>query len=354
MPDKLAPWWSPARFAERRERLMARARMTAAVRRYFEGRGFVEVETPALQVSPGLEPHLRAFATALHEPFGGEQRLYLHTSPEFAMKKLLAAGVPRLYQLAHAFRDYERSALHHPEFTMLEWYRADSGTEAIIADCMGVVREAADAAGGRLTRGPAACDPSGEWERLSVAEAFARHAGIDLPATIADPDHLDPDPAKLESEARRIGIAPGERDRFEDLFFRILLDRIEPKLGSPRPTVLYDYPLCLGALARQSPRDPRVAERFEVYVCGVELANGCAELTDAAEQRRRFHHHQALKERLYGERYPIDEDFLGALEQGLPDCAGIALGFDRLVMLATGATEVGDVLWAPVAGDSKP
>ncbi len=344
-------WWDPARMADRLPRLMARARMAAALRRYFDERDFIEVETPALQTSPGIEPHLRAFATELSEPFGDTHSLFLHTSPEFAMKKLLAAGLPRIYQLAHAYRNGERSDRHHPEFTMLEWYRTGQGTEALIEDCIGVVRAAARAAGeGLLRRGEANCDPFAAWERLSVAEAFARDTGIDLLRMIGDPESRDPDPAAIKDEARRIGVAVADNDRFEDVFFRILLARIEPKLGAGRPSVLADYPLCLSTMAKPSPRDPRLADRFEIYVCGIELANGCAELTDAAEQRRRLDHDAALKERLYGARYPIDEDFLAALERGLPECAGVALGFDRLAMLATGAEKITDVLWAPVAG----
>lgn len=348
----MAVWWEPERFAEKRLRLETRARIARAVRSYFDSQAFVEVETPALQVSPGMEPHLKAFATALHEPFGGPQdgqsTLYLHTSPEFAMKKLIAAGMPRLFQLAHAFRDGERSDLHHPEFTMLEWYRTGHGTEAIVEDCAGVVREAAKAAEVKLfQRNDASCDPFAEWERLSVADAFMRDAGIDLLAVLEQGD--DPDPALIKTRARRIGIKCDDRDRFEDVFFRILLARIEPNLGKDRPTVLYDYPLCLSALAKANARDPRLADRFEIYVCGVELANGCVELTDAAEHRRRFARDAAIKQRLYGVQYPADEDFLAALDRGLPDCAGVALGFDRLVMLATGARSIEDVLWAPVA-----
>ena len=350
MPKPDRPWWDPSRFADRAPLLAARGRMTAAVRRFFEGRGFVAVETPALQISPGMEPHLRAFATTLHEPFGGERPLYLHTSPEYAMKKLLAAGLPRIFQLARAYRDGERSALHHPEFTLCEWYRAGAGTADVIADCTGLVRAAATAAGaGLLKRAGCACDPFADWERLSVAEAFARDAGIDLLAAIPGEAPRDPDPAALKSQAKRIGVSAADSDRFEDVFFRILLAKIEPRLGRDRPTVLYDYPSCVSALAAPSPRDPRLAERFEVYVCGVELANGAAELTDAAEHRRRFAHDAALKERLYGARTPADEDFLAALKAGLPECAGVALGFDRLAMLATGAGKIEDVLWAPVA-----
>jgi lysyl-tRNA synthetase class 2 len=343
-------WWEREHFAAKAGRLMARARIAVAARNYFMEREFVEVETPALQVSPGMEPHLRAIEADLHDPFGGAQTLYLHTSPEYAMKKLLAAGMPRIFQLAHAFRDGERSELHHPEFTMLEWYRVSGGLEDLIADCTALARAAAEAAGGReLRRGKEACDPFAEWERLSVAEAFARDAGIDLLATITDPQARDPDPAPIKSEARRIGVAAQEGDRFEDVFFRILLAKIEPKLGRGRPTVLHGYPLCVSALAKPNPRDPRLAERFEVYASGVELANGCVELTDAAEHHRRFAHDAAVKQQLYGRRYPVDADFMAALKAGLPDCAGVALGFDRLVMLATGADKIEDVLWAPVA-----
>jgi len=343
------PWWRPEPFAARLPRLRARAAMVDATRHFFREAGFDEVETPALQVSPGLEPHLRAFATELEEPFGGSRRLYLHTSPEFAMKKLLVAGVPRLFQLARVFRNGERAPTHHPEFTMLEWYRAGAGWRAIAEDCIALLRACLDAVPPALRdpagfrRGGLTADPSGAWEMLSVAEAFARHAGIDVLATVGDP-------AALGAAAAAIGIAPRAGEAWDDLFFRIFLDRVEPRLGIGVPTVLHAYPASMAALARLDPDDPRVAERFEVYVCGLELANAFGELTDAAEQRRRFEADMDLKQRLYGERYPIDEDFLAALDHGMPEAAGIALGFDRLVMLATGAERIEDVLWVPVAG----
>jgi len=355
-PAAQSPWWDPDRFAARLPYLKARARIAEALRAWFAARGFVEVETPALQVSPGLEPHLVAFATALKEPFqdGPGRRLYLHTSPEFTMKKLLVAGLPRLYQLAHAFRNAERSPTHHPEFAMLEWYRADSGWRDAAADCEGLVRAALaaspdDLRSGRhaLVRGAASCDPNLPWQYLSVADAFDRFAGIDLLATA--PDAARPDVEALARAAQRIGLTTGERDSWDDVFFRIFLDRIEPNLGVGVPTVLHDWPVSMAALARRKPNDPRVAERFEVFVCGLELANGFGELTDAAEQRRRFAADVAKKQALYGERYPVDEDFLAALERGMPESAGVALGFDRLVMLATGAPTIDDILWAPVA-----
>ena len=343
------PWWRPDRFAERRARLMARGRVLAALRDFFTESGFAEVDTPALQVSPGLEPHLRAFGVVPHVPFEGKaQPRFLHTSPEFAMKKLLAAGLPRIWQLAHVFRDGERSATHHPEFSMLEWYRAAAGYEMLMADCEALLRRAQRAAGTAvLTWQGATADANQPFERLSVADAFKRHCGIDLLATAPDPGR--PDAARLAAAAESVGIAPHPGDDWEALFFRIFLDRIEPHLGISAPTLLYDYPVSLAALSRPKPGDPRLCERFELYVCGLELANAFGELTDAQEQRRRFLTDQAKKQTLYGETYPIDEDFLAALEHGLPDCAGIALGFDRLVMLLTGAAHIEEVLWAPVA-----
>ena len=341
-------WWRPDRFARRRGRLDKRGRILAAVRGFFAARGYVEVDTPALQVSPGLEPHLRAFQTRLHDPRDSRTaERYLHTSPEFAMKKLLVAGMPRIWQLAHVFRDGERSATHHPEFTMLEWYRVGATYFDVMDECEALVRDCQQAVGADelAWRGQTA-DARRPWRRLTVADAFVEHCGIDLLATA--PDLLAPDIGPLAAAAHHLGIAPHPGDDWEALFFRIFLERIEPVLGLGAPAILYDYPLSMAALSRRSPRDPRVAERFEVYVCGLELANAFGELTDAAEQRRRFLADQAKKQALYGETYPIDEDFLAALDHGLPPCAGIALGFDRLVMLATAAEDIEDVMWAPV------
>jgi lysyl-tRNA synthetase class 2 len=343
------PWWRPDRFAARRMRLAARGKILDATRAFFRERRFSEVETPALQVSPGLEPHLVAFRTELRAPGATHRReLYLHTSPEFAMKKLLAGGMERIFQLARVFRNAERSATHHPEFTMLEWYRANAGYEALMDDCDGLLKACADAAGsGSLTWAGRSCDPSVPAERLSVAAAFLRYTGIDLLATAPDPQR--PSLERLADAARPLGVSAKPGDRWDDLFFRIFLDHIEPKLGQGRATILYDYPVSMAALSRPKASDPRLCERFELYAAGLELANAFGELTDPAEQRRRFTADMELKQKLYGERYPIDEDFMAALSHGLPPSAGIALGFDRLVMLATGADHIEDVLWAPVA-----
>jgi len=337
-------WWRPEGFSKRRSNLDARGRILASLRQVFAARGFVEVDTPALQKSPGLEPHLKAFETVIETPGAGETPIYLHTSPEFAMKKLLVAGMKQIFQFAHCYRNGERSVTHHPEFTMLEWYRAGASYLDLVADCEALLRAASDAL---LTWHGRVCDPRASWERLTVAEAFARHCGIDLLATAPDP--AAPSLDLLAAAAEPLGIAPHPGDSWEDLFFRIFLAEIEPKLGIGAPTVLYDYPISMAALARPKADDPRLAERFELYVCGLELANAFGELTNAAEQTRRFLADQEKKQRLYGETYPIDEDFIAALAFGLPESAGIALGFDRLVMLATGATRIDDVLWAPVA-----
>ncbi len=343
-PSSPPPAWRPDAFAARRANLEVRTRAVRAVRAFFDARRYVEVETPALQVSPGMEPHLTPFSTTLVEVAGDERRMGLHTSPEFAMKKLLAAGMERIWQLARVFRNGERSPRHHPEFAMLEWYRAGAGWRDIAAETADLVRAVA---GPVARHGGHAVDLMGDWEYLSVQEAFLRHAGTDLLATTPDP--LAPDAAALRAAAGRLGIRTAEADTWEDIFFRILLERIEPRLGFDAPCVFHSWPASMAALARRDPGDPRVADRFEVFVCGLELANGYGELTDAAEQRRRFAADAAQRAALGHAPWPADEDFLAALESGIPECAGIALGFDRLVMLATGAERIEDVLWLPVA-----
>lgn len=263
------------------------------------------------------------------------------------MKKLLAAGERRIASLGHVWRNRERSRRHHPEFTMLEWYRAGEGYEAVMEDCIRMIRIAAETTGAaRLRHRGAECDASAEVERLTVADAFARYAGIDLLATMDEDGTTDA--LALAERMRSAGLAVPNDYTWSYLFTLVLTDKIEPHLGMGRITILDRYPASEAALARRVPGDRRVAERFEIYACGVELANGFGELTDAAEQRRRFVAEMDEKERLYGERYPLDEDFLAALEI-MPDSSGIALGFDRLVMLATGADRIDQVVWVPVA-----
>ncbi len=341
------PFWRPSVFAKRRAALMLRARLFAAARRYFAAQGFTEVDVPALQVSPGLEPHLHAFATEYELPHGGTQRLYLHTSPEFTCKKLLAAGMERIYALQHVYRNREGSSRHHPEFMMLEWYRAHEEQDALMRDCMALLRAAQKEGGRRLRYRGVECDAGAEPEVLTMQEAFARHAGMDLLATMDDAGNPSPD--KLAAAARQAGVRVAEKDRWDDIALAILAEKIEPRLGLGHPAFLTGYPLCMAALARPDAGDARLARRFELYVCGMELANAFEELTDADAQRKRFQSGLDLKKSLYGTHYPMDEDFLEALRQ-MPPASGIALGMDRLVMLAAGEDNITGVLWAPVRG----
>jgi len=341
-----SPWWTPGRHADRRPFLLARNRITAGLRGWFAQRDFVEVETPALQVSPGNEAHLHAFATEALDLDGGRTALYLRTSPEFAAKKLLAAGETKTFELARVWRNRERGPLHHPEFTLLEWYRVGETYETLMADCAALLALAAETAGAKaLSFRGQTIDPYLEPERITLAEAFHRFARIDLPPTVAADGATDRDGLAAAAQTQGIRVAPD--DTWADVFSRVLVEKIEPNLGRGRATILCEYPVSEAALARPKASDPRVAERFELYACGVELANAFGELTDAAEQRRRFEAEMAEKMRVYGESYPLDEDFLAALAQ-MPEASGIALGFDRLAMLATGASRIDQVIWAPV------
>ena len=341
-----SPWWTPAVHADRRPLLLARGRIEARLRGYLADEDFLLVDPPGLQRSPGNETHLHAFATTAIGNDGVGETLYLHTSPEFTMKKLLAAGERRIASLGHVWRNRERSALHHPEFTMLEWYRVGESYDAVIADCLVMLKLAAEAVGSKALhyRGRE-CDPFAEAERLSVVEAFARYAGIDLFATMDGEGNTDGE--ALAALMLAVGLEVPEDRSWSYLFSRVLVEKVEPKLGMGRVTVLDRYPAAEAALARRAGDDRRVSERFELYACGVELANGFGELTDAGEQRRRFAAEMAEKERIYGERYPLDEEFLAALEL-MPEASGVALGFDRVVMLAAGAPRIDLVLWAPV------
>ena len=336
-----SPFW--ALHAARRPLLRGRVRIAAALRQFFAAREFVEVDTAALVLSPGNETHLHAFATELVAPAATRTRLYLRTSPEFACKKLLAAGERRIVEFARVFRNRERGALHHPEFTMVEWYRAEEPYEILMDDCATVLALAAEAAGTKqFSFRERAIDPFAEPERLTVAHAFARYAGFDLLKV------LPPEPAAaFAAAAAAAGIRTAADDSWGDIFSRVLVEKVEPRLGQGRATVLYEYPAIQSPLARPMVSDPRLAERFELYACGVELANGFGELTDPTEQRKRLEEQMAEKERIYGERYPIDEDFLAALAV-MPQACGIALGFDRLVMLATGAAHIDEVMWTPI------
>jgi lysyl-tRNA synthetase class 2 len=341
------PWWERQTHADRRPLLVTRGRIKAGIRAHFEALGFTEVECAVLVPSPGNEAHLHAFETSAVDMDGSERQLYLHTSPEFAAKKLLAAGEDRIFEFARVFRNRAQGQLHAREFTMLEWYRAREDYEVVIADTLDLVRLAAQIAKtSRLVYRERTCDPFAPADRLTVAEAFTHFAGIDLLATLDERGFGRRD--DLAVRARRGGISVSEDDDWSDIFSKVLTARIEPRLGLDRPVILYEYPVCEAALARVSPRDARVAERFELYACGVELANGFGELTDPLQQRARFETEMAKKEKIYGLRYPLDEELLAALA-AMPPAGGVALGFDRLVMLVTGAPNIDAVLWTPSA-----
>lgn len=332
--------WLPDHFKQKRANLEVRQQVMRAIRRFFDDQDFAEVETPILQVCPVMDTHIRAFATDLRGVDGEiKETMYLHTSPEFAMKKILVAGMPRIYQICHVFRNAEFSKRHRPEFTMIEWYRAQADYTHIMEDCVGMLRSIAEAVGiQHFTYKDMKCDPFAEWERLSVCEAFQRYAEIDLEQYLDDTD-------SFREAVRGLGLHTAADDAWDDLFFRVMDDRIEPFLGRERPAFLCDYPVSMASLSRKKPEDSRFAERFELYICGVELGNAFSELTDAAEQRKRFEIEMAEKERIYGERYPVDKDFIDALEYGMPESGGIAVGIDRIIMLACGTDDIEKVLW---------
>jgi lysyl-tRNA synthetase class 2 len=328
------PVWHPESLAARMPFLRRRARLLAATRAFFTARGYTEVETPYAVTAPGEEVHLSAFATERIGTDGSRIPLWLHTSPEFAMKRLLVAGSGPIFQLARVWRNGEGSARHAAEFTMLEWYRPGASMDDLIAETTDFLRAVLPP----MATSQGIATDLRRVERLTLAEAFDRYVGADLLGTAGD--------ARSLAAAARERLRDGED--WEDLFFRLLLARVEPHLGQAHPTFLTHWPAAQAALARRDPADPRVAERFELFVCGMELANAFVELTDAAELRARFVADRARRQALYGrEDWPLDEDFLAAMAQGMPPSAGIALGFDRLAMIASGADRLDQVQWLP-------
>ena len=349
--SKPRSWWDQTTHADRRPALLARARIKTAIRNWFQARGFIEVDTTCLQVSPGAETHLHAFQTELIGNDQSTSRFYLHTSPEFACKKLLAAGETKIFTFAPVFRNRERGPIHHPEFTMLEWYRANEPYDTVMSDCGDLLRIASDETQNQSWQWrERTCDPRKSPTKVTVTQAFNTHANIDIEPTF-DPIQMDREAfAKL---AQQISIKTNDDDTWSDIFSRILASKVEPNLGAGAPTFLTDYPIHEAALARPTPSNPSLAERFELYCCGIELANGFGELTDANEQRARIEAEMNRKHKIYGERYPIDDDFINAVDQ-MPAASGAALGFDRLVMLATGATRIDQIIWTPLPDPTNP
>ena len=323
--------WHPEQFAARLPFLRRRAELTRAIRAFFDARGYTEVETLYAVPVPGEEVHLRAFRTEQIDPYGNRTPLWLHTSPEFAMKKLLVAGAGPIWQLARVWRNEEGSDTHAPEFTMLEWYRPGASLADLMDETEALLRAVLPAS--VSCRGVSTS--LDRFERLTMADAFNRWVGAELLATAGDAPAL----------AAQSGVRLREGEVWEDLFFRLLLERVEPQLGRAQPTFLTHWPAAQAALARRDPADPRAALRFELFVCGMELANAFEELTDPAEQRARFAADRARREALYGPGWGSDDDFLAALDHGMPPGSGIALGFDRLAMIAAGADRIEQVLW---------
>lgn len=340
-------WWNKDNYADKKPFLNARGRVKSALRKWFEAEGIDEVETAQLQKSPGNETHLLGLKTNWNAPSGKVHELYFATSPEFSCKKLIAAGETNIYEFARVFRDGEIGPLHSPEFTMLEWYRTHAHWHKVIDDSLQICRAAAIANSAdsyRWKNSVINIDAAPIW--LKVADAFAQYAQIDLYAA------LDENGVGKRNEfaqmARAAGINITEDDDWSDIFTKILIAKIDPNLGQSAPTIFYEYPLPEGALAQRCQHDPRFVERFELYICGVEIANGFGELTDPIEQRARFEEAMFKQEQIYGSNYPIDEGLLDALSQ-MPQTSGVALGLERLIMLVSGARKIDDVLWTPFA-----
>ncbi|BDG02640.1 EF-P lysine aminoacylase EpmA [Anaeromyxobacter oryzae] len=334
-------------FEKRRANARARARLAAEVRRALGARGYEEVETPCLVPAPGMEPHIQAFeAPFVPERGGAPSPLYLHSSPEYAMKRLLAEGFSRVFQLARVFRNGEVSRTHNPEFTMLELYRTGVGYRGVMEDVEALVEGCARTLLGGATRAlrdGREVELAAPFETLTVQDAFLRHARVDLAACSGDA-------GRLAAAARAAGHDPGPPgEGFDDVFFRVMLDAVEPRLGTSRPTWLVDWPASMASLSKVKREDPRWAERFELYAGGLELANGFTELNDAVEQRARLVEEQELRRRLGRPVYPLDEAFLEAVGR-MPDAGGVAIGFDRLLMLLVGAESIEEVLLFPASG----
>ena len=327
--------------------LLMRNKIISAIKNFFYNKNFTEVETPILQQSPGMEVHLTAFETKFYDITGEKPTtLYLHTSPEFAMKKILSFGIENIFQFTHTFRNEIISPTHYPEFTMLEWYRLHHDYTKLMCDCEEILKSALSSIGKNFfTYNGKICSPFNGIEKLTIKEAFKKFCNFDIFETIDSP----PSPSKelLAKKAIALNINVSKIDTWDDIFEKLMFEYIEPNLGNEKPTILYEYPIHMAALSKESDTIPNIAERFELYICGVEVANAFTELTDAKIQRQRFENDMKIKKELYGITYPIDESFIEAIEH-MPPATGIALGIDRLIMLATGAKDITQVLWSEI------
>lgn len=340
-PELLADdFFGPYLQGEKPQLLRRRQQVIGCIRQFFDQRGYLEVDTPILVASPGLEPHLDAFKTSYIDHQNQTHALFLPTSPEFNLKKLLAAGLEKIYQISKCFRNVgEYSRLHQPEFTMIEWYMS----YANYLDLMQEVENLFHFLAKTLTF----LDPSitslmaGPVERLSVAQAFKQYAAIDL--------HNCQDVAKFRAQAKLVLASPISPDEtWDDIFFKLFLERIEPHLGWERPLILYDYPAHMAALSTINPEDPTVCKRFEIFIKGIELGNAFEELTDVDSHRQRFDDFTQEKQTMGKEAYPVDLQFMDALAVGIPPSAGIAMGIDRLVAILLGQNHIAKSLAIPL------
>ena len=339
--DHATTWGRIARDSSLKCSLLLRSEILHQIRMWFRERSFIEVDTPALAPWVGMEPHLVPLSTSVSSTQGNTLKLFHQTSPEYALKKLLAAGISDCFSLGHAFRDGETSPIHNPEFSLLEWYRVGADYTALMDDTANLAADIAERVTGspHIVRDGKQINLTPPWERITVAEAMQRWAKVDIVT------HRDD--GSFREHARTQGHGWVRDESWDELFFKLFINDVEPKLGWPEPVILYDYPVRFGALARRSPENPDVAERFEAYVAGIELCNAFSELTDAAEQRSRLEREAEERVELGNERLPVDEDFLDALDGGFPECSGNALGVDRLVMLLAGEPSIERVTWFP-------
>ncbi|MDE6224147.1 MAG: EF-P lysine aminoacylase GenX [Alphaproteobacteria bacterium] len=327
--------------------LLMRNKIIASIKNFFSTENFTEVDTPILQYCPGMEVHLMAFETKFVNITGEPSKtLYLHTSPEFAMKKLLSFGMENIFQFTHTFRNEIISPTHYPEFTMLEWYRLNHDYTKLMSDCEEILKSALTSIGKlEFVYGEKTCTPFNGIEKLTIQEAFQKFCHFDILATIDNPN--TPSKTLLETEAKKLQINVSEIDTWDDIYEKLMFEYIEPNLGIGRPTILYEYPIHQAALSKAKSGVPNIAERFELYICGVEIANAFTELTDEEIQRKRFEQDMQTKKDLYGITYPIDESFLEAIKS-IDSATGIAMGIDRLIMLTTGAKDIKEVLWTEI------
>lgn len=338
----MSTWFDLKNNPRLREIYEKRLKTTQLIREFFWSENFQEAETPVALRYPGQEPYLNPIPVLFHDPHGVENILYLQTSPEFAMKKLLAAGFGKIFQICKCFRDFEQfGGNHNTEFTMIEWYRAPGMLEEIMNDTEKLFKYVAEKLGvSEVQYKDKKVSVVDEWERLSMCEVWKKYAGVELDNYLTG--------EKMSELARARGYAVEEKEAYEDLFYKIFLNEIEPKLGTEKPIMIYDYPAQMCSLSRLSKNDSRYAERFELYIAGLELANAFGELTDAGEQKERLEADKEKRKKLCKETWSVDPDFITALESGIQNAGGIALGIDRMIMLFTGAKDINEVIFQAV------